>query len=195
MTDAQRKTLMAELWPAAAAALGCSRNDRDRRIEVFSEGLGRRIESGSEIGKMEDYTKLKAHLVALAQPSNFNAVHRQTMMPRTNLLVRIGQFDGGLVRHLLKQRFTFAVWLRRNYPALEGATISQGTRAKPARKPAPLSVIQEYRDAARAAPALDDLNDKELEQLRNTLAREASHKPKAAEPVLAGADEDPDWNV
>lgn len=181
MTKAQRFHLLIDvpgrnvsLWSQVCRVMGWDKADRARRLEVFSAALGREIASSSEIGNVEDFTRLKGHLLALARPADLNAQLRQEAMPRTNLITRVGEFDAGLVNHLLKQRFTFAVWLRRNHPEWTGATISRSSR-----RPAPDAIVAEYRESGpHAAPALADLSDGELTQLRNTLAREEAHHAK-----------------
>lgn len=201
MTTAQRFHLIIDnprtkhvcLWTQACRVMGWDKDDREKRLEVFSEALGRAISTSSEIGNVDDFTKVKTHLLALARPADLNAQLRQANMPRKNLLVRIGEFEPALVNHLLKQRFTFAVWLRRSHPDFTGATISKGTAKKLARNPAPDWIVQEYRDAAPFPPTLDDLDENELTQLRNTLVREgAGRRPVAAVAVESG---DPDWSV
>ena len=195
MTRAQRFHLLIDvpgrnvsLWTQVCNALGWDKGDRAKRLEVFSAALGRPVTSSGEIGNVEDFTRLKGHLLALARPADLNAQLRQEAMPRTNLRVRIGEFDPGLVKHLLKQRFTWPVWLRRNHPGLEGATISRTSR-----RPAPEAIVAEYREAGPSAPALEDLNEVELQQLRNTLAREENHRNAGATEAEPSAD--PDWSV
>lgn len=112
-------------------------------------------------------TELIGVVAKICEPDNMNAQLRQIEMPKTKLIHRIkGMAEPGMIQHLLSQRFTFAVWLRRTHPQMEGMTISQKSK-----HPAPPEVIQEYRDSNASAPLLEDLNEKELQQMRNTLAR------------------------
>jgi len=204
MTTAQRFHLIIDvpknnhvcLWTQACRAMGWDKDDRELRVRVFSEALGRSIRSSSEIDHLKDFDAVKKHLLALVQPANLNAQVRVAVMPRTRLLTRIAELaDPALVAHIVRQRFTFAVWLRTTHPDLAGRTISQKSK-----RPAPAWVVAEFRDAEAHAATLEDLNETELEQLRNTLVREANHrqpKPEAVAVAVAagGSDGDPDWNV
>lgn len=89
MTTKQRIHLLAELWPAAAAVLGCSPNDRERRLEEISKALGRPVDSASEIKTNKDFDDVKKHLLAISQPANLNDQVRIANMPRTRLIVGI----------------------------------------------------------------------------------------------------------
>lgn len=204
MTTAQRFLLIIDnprknhvcLWTQACRVMGWDKSDRDLRLSEFSKAVGRPLASSSDLGKMDDVTKVKKHLEALIHPADMERQLAGVQMARTNLLVRIAQFDPALVNHLLKQRFTFAVWLRQTHPDFTGATISRKSR-----HPAPEWIVAEYRDAAPHAPTLDDLDENELEQLRNTLVREAHGKKVTAPKVesepeaVTVNDGDPDWNV
>jgi hypothetical protein len=72
MTPAQRTKLMSEWWPAACAAQGWDANDRDRRLAVLSEAVGRDLATASELDAHGDIDKVKAHLHALAHPDEFD---------------------------------------------------------------------------------------------------------------------------
>jgi hypothetical protein len=204
MTTAQRFHLIIDnpkrnhvcLWTQACRAMGWDKDDRELRLRVFCEALGRPIKSSSEIDHLKDFDAVKQHLLALGQPANLNAQVKLAVMPRTRLLTRIAELAApALVAHIVRQRFTFAVWLRTTHPDLAGRTISQKSR-----HPAPEWVVAEFRQAEAHAATLDDLNETELEQLRNTLVRESNHRRVTPEPAAVAvaaeaSDGDPDWNV
>lgn len=66
MTKPQRITLMAEWWPNACAAQGWDVKDRERRLEVLSEAVGRELESANDLDSRGDVDKVKSHLGMLA---------------------------------------------------------------------------------------------------------------------------------
>jgi hypothetical protein len=180
-------------WGKAVKHCKASGLDAPDRHELHVKALG--VDKSHKDFTNSDFNKILGVFRAVSQPGNLNAQKRQIEMPRKNVLVRIEDFEPGLVKHFLAQRFTFAVWLRRTHPQYEGATISKGTKAKPARNPAPDWIVAEYRESGpHDAPTLEDLNAGELAQLRNTLAREAAHERKQPErAVTLDASGNPDW--
>lgn len=66
MSPPQRIHLMAELWPKACATQGWDRSDRELRLRVFSEAVGRPLESANDINSTTDFDALKRHLRTLA---------------------------------------------------------------------------------------------------------------------------------
>ncbi len=58
---------MAELWPNAAAALGWSPNDREKRLDTLSAALNRSLNSANDITTNDDFSRVKNHLLALAK--------------------------------------------------------------------------------------------------------------------------------
>ena len=86
MTAKQRIHLMAELWPDAAAALGCSKDDRERRLEELSKALGRPIESANDIDHLKEFDAVKAHMLSISQGTNVAAQMRIANMPKTRLI-------------------------------------------------------------------------------------------------------------
>ena len=111
MTPKQRVHLMAELWPAAAAALGCSKEDRERRLTEISRALGRPVDSASDIKTNRDFDQVKAHLLALSQPANLDAQVRQATMPRTRLIVGIRQRgEEAYIASISRDKFGTVAW-------------------------------------------------------------------------------------
>lgn len=86
MTSRQRIKLMAEWWPDACTSQGWNKNDREKRIEILSQALGREITSANEIETNEDVDAVKAHLLALARPADLTAQLDQANMPRTRAI-------------------------------------------------------------------------------------------------------------
>ena len=125
--------------------------------------------SAKEINHLEGFDDFISAVEAICDPTNLAKQLRQMEMPRARAIKSIrGRFPEPLIQHLLVHRFSFAVWLRNNYPEHTGKTISAHSR----RGPAPVEVVAEYRQIPPGAPALDDLNNQELADLRNTLARQ-----------------------
>lgn len=100
MTRNQRIHLMSDLWPAAAAVLGCSADDRERRLAEISQALGRPVDSASDIKSNKDFDAVKGHLLAISQSANVNAQVAIANMPRTRLIVGIRQRAARLNYHL-----------------------------------------------------------------------------------------------
>lgn len=112
MTIKQRILLMADLWPAAAAALGCSKEDRERRLAEISAALGRPVASAGDIKTNVDFDRVKSHLLAISQPSNLDAQMRQANMSRTRLLVGIRKRGAeGYIVALSRDKFGTAAWV------------------------------------------------------------------------------------
>lgn len=66
MTKKQRIFLMADLWPAACRAQGWDAQDRDLRLQVLSEAVGRTVGSAAELGAAADFDAVKGRCLALA---------------------------------------------------------------------------------------------------------------------------------
>ena len=73
MTDRQRTKLMSQWWPAACAAQGWDAKDRQKRLQVFGEAVGRELVSASDLDAHADIDRVKAHLFLLAAPENLGA--------------------------------------------------------------------------------------------------------------------------
>lgn len=195
MTQAQRFMLFIDapkrnhvsLWSRACALKGWDKADRAVRLQFFSQAVGRPLASSSDLGNAGDVTKVKKALEAIVFHDDLNRQMAGEEMARTNLLTGIRQnYSPHLIRHLLVNRFTFAVWLRTAYPEHAGKTVSVNSK----RGPAPADLVAEYRISGAHHPTLDELNEEELIELRNTLARQsagAGHQKTRSE--------DPDWTV
>lgn len=66
MTTKQRIHLMAELWPNACQAQKWNRNDRELRLRVLSQAVGRPLKSASDINERDEFDAVKRHLLTLA---------------------------------------------------------------------------------------------------------------------------------
>lgn len=108
ITKGQRVHLMAELWPDAAEALGCGKDDRERRIDVLSEALGRRIESANDINGNKEFDKVKAALLAISQPANLKAQLRQTDQEAIRLRFSIQRHVEAYWRAIATDKFSHA---------------------------------------------------------------------------------------
>lgn len=143
MTPKQRIHLMAELWPAAAAALGCPANVRERRIEEIGRALGRPVVSASEIKTNRDFDLVKGHLLALAQPANLNAQVRQENMPRTRLIVGIRKrASEAYIAAICRDKFGTGAWEDLSEPQLEQLRDTLAARAQARNKREAQSVVE-----------------------------------------------------
>lgn len=66
MTKAQRVKLMAEWWPQACRAQGWNASDRDQRLAVLSQAVGRPLASASDLNHTTDVDQVRRHLQTLA---------------------------------------------------------------------------------------------------------------------------------
>ena len=57
---------MADLWPTACRCQGWDAKDRELRLRVFGEAVGRMLTSASELNSTADFDRVKAHLGMLA---------------------------------------------------------------------------------------------------------------------------------
>jgi hypothetical protein len=89
VTRPQVIDLKSRLWPAACAARGWDVKDRDWQMQMLSEIIGRRIESSTEIEKLDEFTQVKAQLEAWANGTNLKRVVRTLNNPRRVLETKI----------------------------------------------------------------------------------------------------------
>lgn len=66
MTSKQRIKFFAELWPDACHGQGWQEEDRDLRLRVVSEAIGREVESVNDVNRTNEFDLLKARLLTLA---------------------------------------------------------------------------------------------------------------------------------
>lgn len=66
MTKAQRITLMADWWPAACRAQGWQPGDREQRLAVLAQAVGRPLTSASDLNSTSDVDRVRVHLQTLA---------------------------------------------------------------------------------------------------------------------------------
>ena len=66
MTSKQRIAILADWWPRACEVQGWRRDDREKRLEVVSEAIGRRIETFNDLNNSDDIDKVKALLGMLS---------------------------------------------------------------------------------------------------------------------------------
>lgn len=103
MTKNQRITLMADWWPAACAAQNWNVSDRDKRLAVLSDAVGRELKSASDLNHLTDIDAVKSHLLALAKPADLDSQVAIQNMPRTRAIYRIEQIarDAGFSEHYI----------------------------------------------------------------------------------------------
>lgn len=66
MTTAQRIAMFATWWKAACENQGWDPNDRQRRLSVISEAVGRPVESSADLNNTTDIDRVKARFLVLA---------------------------------------------------------------------------------------------------------------------------------
>ncbi len=62
MTGAQRVKLMSSWWPDACEAQGWNPQDREKRMEVLSQAVGRFLKSANDLNNTSDIDAVKAYL-------------------------------------------------------------------------------------------------------------------------------------
>lgn len=76
------------LWTRVCQVKNWDKDDRQLRLDFFSSVLRRPLTSSSQIGKMDDFTELKAACLAIIDPTNLEAQLAQAEMPRTNRIFK-----------------------------------------------------------------------------------------------------------
>ena len=66
MNVKQRNYLMIDLWPMACRTQHWKVSDRELRLRVLGEAIGRPIKSANDLNGTNDFDRVKAHLKALA---------------------------------------------------------------------------------------------------------------------------------
>lgn len=134
---------MAELWPAACLARGWDVADRERRLDVLSQAVGRDLQSANELNTTRDYDAVKGALLALSDDANLKAQVRQLCQP----LIRLRW----AIRHA-----------------------------------APLAYWSHIARSRFGTDDLDQLDETQLTQLRNTLsARANAHRRQPKQPTCS----------
>jgi hypothetical protein len=67
MTSKQRIAILATWWPRACDVQNWRPSDREKRLEIISEAIGRPISSMCELNNADDIDKVKAYLGMLAE--------------------------------------------------------------------------------------------------------------------------------
>src|SRR6185295_4070814 len=108
MNSKQIAYFQCSLWPAACAAQGWDRNDREFRLEFISSVIGRRIESAKEVEERDEFTLLKNRCLRLADDLD-GAIEDGSLVlnQRRNLLWIIEQLHvpAAVMNHFLRERF------------------------------------------------------------------------------------------
>lgn len=66
MTTKQRMSILLDRWPKACTAQGWNKADRDIRLQVISQAVGREITSMNDLDNSADIDQVYAHLGRLA---------------------------------------------------------------------------------------------------------------------------------
>jgi hypothetical protein len=62
MTSKQRIAILADWWPRACEAQNWRKDDREKRLAVVSQAVGREITSFNDLNNSSDIDRVKAHL-------------------------------------------------------------------------------------------------------------------------------------
>lgn len=81
--------LKSKLWPAACRVREWDVKDREFQMTTLSEILGRRIESSNDIGRVDEFTKVKLQLEAWSQPGDLHRAVRTIRNPRRVLEYKV----------------------------------------------------------------------------------------------------------
>lgn len=149
------------------------------RHELHAKALG--ADKGHKDFTNAEFDKVLAEFRVWSRPGDIHAQMRQADQPLTRLRWRVRELmegNEGLVAKLLHDRFKWPVWLRKHFPEQAGLRVDQ----------CPAVIVAEYHDSGLRV-AVDDLNETELTQLRDTLCRMQTgkargHRPKTADPAV-----------
>ena len=104
MTAAQQKWFNTALWPRACSAQGWKTSDRENKLRVVGQIIGREIDTTKDVSWDQEFDKLKTELQLLANPDSLAAALRTVTGPRDEkrkrLLHKLTQFDAPLVAKL-----------------------------------------------------------------------------------------------
>jgi hypothetical protein len=76
MTEKQQRWFNTRLWPDACRAQNWRVNDRDFKLRVVGEIIGRAITTTKDVGWGREFDTLKNELLRLARPDDLNAALR-----------------------------------------------------------------------------------------------------------------------
>jgi len=123
MTKRQRIWLMATGWPDACAQQKWDVRDRDRRLEVCSQALGRNIASTNEIDDDNDFTLVKNRLLFLAGNLKGAAEDGSTRENKRRQKLEIIRKHSEVITALRGQRYLWAI-LRNRFKTTYPETLS-----------------------------------------------------------------------
>lgn len=154
-------------WGALARHCKRERMALPDRHELHARALG--ADKGHKEFTNAEFDKVLAEFRAWSQPGDLRAQMRQEQQPLIRLRWRVNKLAAGkeaLLAKLLQERFKWPVWLRKHYPEQAGLRLEQ----------CPAIIVAEYRESGLRV-AVDELNEQELTQLRDTLCRLATRRP------------------
>jgi hypothetical protein len=160
MTTPQRMSILLDRWPRACRAQHWDPHDRDLRLRVLSQAVGRPITSMNSLDNTVDIDAVYAHLGLLCD----NVALTQETLPAADMTVSAGP------RNVTKpatagERRRILYLIRQHAAPLGGDPyIRQILKCNP-------GLVQNW-------SSLDDLSTKSLHRLMTTLARCHNHKIK-----------------
>lgn len=168
MTPGQRYSILIDSartghvsrWTIACRAQGWDKNDRDLRLRVISQAVGRWVKSMTELNNTSDIDAVYAHLGMLSD----NVALTQETLPAENMTVAAGR--GTVTKAATAGERRRILYKINEYAAPLGGEpyIRKIVKCNP-------GLVQDW-------STLDDLSTKSLHQLMTTMARCANRKLK-----------------
>jgi hypothetical protein len=145
-------------WPRACRAQGWDKSDRDLRLRVISQAIGRWVKSMNDLNSTTDVDALYAHLGLLSD----NLSLTQETLPVETMTVSAGR--GHITKPATAGERRRILWLIRTHAEKLGG------------EPYIRAIAKCTSGLAQDWSTLEDLSTKSLHQLMTTLARCKSHK-------------------
>jgi len=160
MTSKQRLSILLHRWPKAAAKQHWNPQDRDLRLKVISQAVGRPIQSMNELDNAADIDAVYAHLGLLSD----NLALTVETLPAEPMTVAAGR--GRITKPATPGERRRIIWKINEYAApLGGETYIR-------------AIVKCNPGLVQGWSTLDDLSTKSLHQLMTTLARCCNRKQK-----------------
>jgi hypothetical protein len=166
MTTSQRMSILLHRWPEACRVQGWNKSDRDLRLQVISDAVGRPITTMNDLDNSADIDKVYAHLGKLADQVKATV----ETLPRPAVTVSAGT-------NTVEQPDTEG--LRRRYKWLINYKHGHALGGIPY----VLKLARDKFHLTEGLDTIDDLSTEQLHQLLITLAARKSRRSRAPAPV------------
>jgi hypothetical protein len=180
MTAKQRMSILLDRWPAACRAQGWNPQNRDLRLYVISQALGRQVRSMNELDNANDVDRVFAHLGMLAD----NVARTIETLPAPTVNFSAGLDSAGQPKHVRKPD-TDGERRRLMWLILKHSTPLGGVSYA-------LSLARDKFGITEGLTTLDDLDGEQLQQLMMTLNQRRRAKARKApepEPAMAAVND------